>query len=182
VSERPPQLEMELPFLADLPPVEVADGYRLRTYHPGDEAAWCDLVNECIGGEYTEEQCRADLTGQPWFDPADLFFIDPARPGKEGNVVGTACGLRRPDANTQAGYVHMLAVFPEHRGRRLGRALVLAVLHRFRELGYRSAVLQTDDWRSAAIKTYLGLGFRPRHTDASHQQRWTEVMCRLAVK
>ena len=168
---------MALPSLAGLPAAEVADGYRLRTYQPGDESAWCRLVNECIGGECTEEQCRRELTGQPWFDPADLFFV-----GQEGEVVGTACALRRPDLGVEVGYVHMLAVLPEHRGSRLGRTLTLAVLHRLREAGYRSAILQTDDWRLAAIKTYLSLGFRPEMTDESHEGRWREVGGRLETR
>lgn len=146
----------------------------MRTYQPGDESAWCRLVNECIGGEHTEEQCRRELTGRPWFDPAGLFFVE-----QEGEVVGTACALRRPDLGAEVGYVHMLAVLPEHRGHRLGRGLVVAVLHRFQELGYRSAVLKTDDWRLAAIKTYLSLGFRPEMTDQSHPQRWAEALQRL---
>jgi len=168
---------MELPSFADLPVAEVAPGYRLRTYQPGDESAWCRLVNECIGGEYTEEECRRELTGQPWFDPADLFFVE-----EDGEAVGTACALRRPDLGAEVGYVHMLAVLPEHRGHRLGRGLVVAVLHRFRELGYRSAVLKTDDWRMAAISTYLGLGFRPRMTHESHEGRWREVVERSGAR
>ena len=174
MGDRPPQLEMELPSLADLPPVEVAEGYRLRTYQPGDESVWCRLVNECIGGEYTEEQCGRELTGRPWFDPADLFFVEHG-----GEAVGTACALRRPDLGTEAGYVHMVAVKPEHRGHGLGRALVLAVLHRFREMGFRAATLRTDDWRLAAIRMYLGLGFEPKMTDGSHEGRWREVRGRL---
>ncbi len=177
MSERLPQLVMALASLDHVPPVEVADGYRLRAYQPGDEAAWCDLVNGCIGGEYTEEQCRRDILETPGFEAGDLFFAE-----RDGEVVGTAWALRKQRPEEGPGYLHMVAVLAEHRGHRLGRALVLAALHRFRELGYRSAVLQTDDWRSAAIKTYLGLGFRPRHTDPSHEGRWAEVMGSLGAK
>jgi len=170
VSEGLPQLEMELPSLDRLPPVEVADGYRLRAYQPADESLWCRLVNECVGGQWTEEQCRTLMMETPGFEAGDLLFAE-----RDGEVVGTAWALRKQRPEEGPGYLHMVAVFAEHRGHRLGRALVLAALHRFREVGYRSAVLQTDDWRLAAIKVYAGLGFRPKMTHESHEGRWREV-------
>ncbi|MCJ7822097.1 MAG: GNAT family N-acetyltransferase, partial [Armatimonadetes bacterium] len=63
----------------------------------------------------------------------------------------------------------------EHRGRGLGRALVLSVLRRLREVGVASATLDTDDFRLPAIRLYLALGFRPELTHESHAERWRDV-------
>ncbi len=169
---RLPQLQMARASLEGIPEVETPAGYRLRTYRPGDEAAWCRLVNEGIGGDYTEEKCREELIRRPSFDPADLFFAE-----RGGEVVGTACALRQEEG--KPGIVHMVAVSPEHRGHGLGRALVAAVLHRLRELGYAAAELSTDDFRLPAIATYLSLGFQPKFTHESHEERWRAVRERL---
>jgi mycothiol synthase len=169
-----PQLQMDLDSLEQLPEAEVTKGYRLRTYRCGDEAAWCRLINECIGGEYNEESCRSSLTGTEEFSPQDLLFAECS-----GEEVGTACARRGANTPAGVGYVHMVAVAPRHRGKRLGRALVVAVLRRFRELGYRAATLQTDDFRLSAIRLYLDLNFHPTMTDESHPARWEAVLSRL---
>jgi mycothiol synthase len=169
-----PQLQMDLDSLDRLPEAKVAEGYRLRIYQQGDEAAWCRLVNDCIGGRMDEASCRSSLTATPQFAPEDMSL---AEHGAE--VVGTACAHRGAHTPEGVGYVHMVAVDPSHRGKGLGRALTVAVLRRFRELGYRAATLQTDDFRLSAIRLYLGLGFHPAMTDESHPARWEAVLVQL---
>lgn len=172
------QLEMRLPSLTSLPEVRVADGYLLRTYRDGDLAAWARLVSECIGGHYDEAACRESLLmDTSKFAPQDLLFAV-----KDGEMVGTACALRKQATEKGPGYLHMVAVATEHRGRGLGRALVIAVLRRFRELGYREVVLQTDDFRLPAIRTYLAVGFRPVFTHDSHAARWAEAYRQLGLR
>ena len=43
-EEPPPQLEMLRAHLDDLPAIQVPEGYELRTYRPGDDQAWCDIM------------------------------------------------------------------------------------------------------------------------------------------
>jgi mycothiol synthase len=169
-----PQLEMELDCLDSLPEVALPPGYRLRTYQEGDAAAWCQLMAAGIGGEHREEAFLGSVSGPRGFDPEGLFFLE-----KDGQTVGSACAVWREGYAEDTGYVHMVAVDPRHQGRGLGRALTVAVLYRFRELGMRRAVLQTDDFRLPAIRLYLGLGFRPRLTHEGHQVRWREVYHKL---
>jgi mycothiol synthase len=71
---------------------------------------------------------------------------------------------------------------PEHRGKRLGYVVSLAVLHDLRRHGCREAALLTDDPRIPAIKTYLSLGFLPALTDDTHPARWEAVAALLAEK
>ena len=175
MGQQLPQLEMRLTSLDLLPELEVAEGYMLRTYREGDLAAWGRLIAECIGGQYDEAACRESLMmDTPRFAPEDVFFVE-----KEGEVVGTACALRKHAAGEGPGYLHMVAVDPAHRGRHLGRVLAAAALRQFRDLGYRDVVLQTDDFRLPAIRTYLGLGFAPVPTHDSHAARWREVCEKL---
>jgi mycothiol synthase len=164
------QLRMIRPHLRDLPTVALVEGYALRTYQAGDEQAWGDIMNTGIGSEWTVEKVRQDLTQQPQFLADGLFFVTHA-----GQPVGSACAWRVPPEEMRQGYVHMVCVLPEHRGRELGYAVTLAVLHWFRQQGFESAVLQTDDWRLAAIKAYLRLGFEPEILNDEMRQRWVAV-------
>jgi mycothiol synthase len=62
-----------------------------------------------------------------------------------------------------------------HQGFGLGRQLSVAVLRRFATEGLRSAVLETQDFRLAAIATYLDLGFEPVPRDGAQERRWRTV-------
>lgn len=171
-----PQLEMMRPSLEALPQVHTPPGHSLRTFQPGDEAAWCRLVNESVGSEYTPATMRRSLLSQPWFDHRDLFFAE-----EDGTIVGTACAQRERAADEGVGLVHMLAVDPAHRGLGLGRFLLAATLRRLRDVGCRAAALSTDDFRLPAIRLYLAFGFRPNATHESHAGRWQEVLKRLGL-
>lgn len=170
-----PQLEMRIGSLEGLPEVTSPAGYALRTYREGDAPAWCRLVGEAIGGEYRPEAFLEQVSDTDGFDPENLFF---AVDGGD-QPVGTACAIHRPPYAPAVGYVHMVAVDQAHRGRGLGRLLMVAVLHRMREKGDRAAVLTTDDFRLPAISLYLSLGFRPSLTHESHPERWQEIHRRL---
>jgi mycothiol synthase len=170
-----PQLELDRDSLDGLPEVALPPGYRIRSYRPGDAAAWCRLVNEGIGPGWTEEKFEAEMARAVRFSPEDLLFAEVG-----GELVGTAWALRHWERPEEVGYVHMVAVAPAHRGRGLGRALTTAVLRRFREMGLTRATLRTDDHRLAAIKLYLSLGFRPTFSHPSHEARWRCIQARLA--
>src|SRR5262249_36151393 len=158
--------------LDDLPSLDAAlaqlpDGYHLRTYRPGDEATWAEIMNTGELGPWDVARTRAELTGcpDPQFDAEGLFFVTAA---PEERPVGSARAWLLDLLETQTGVLHMVCVRPEHRGRRLSHALCLAVLHRFRQRGFRRVLLNTHDWRLGAIKVYLELGFRPVYRDAAH--------------
>ncbi|MDP9363358.1 MAG: GNAT family N-acetyltransferase, partial [Chloroflexota bacterium] len=70
---------------------------------------------------------------------------------------------------------------PAHCGRGLGRAVTLATLHRFRELGRRDAVLETDPPRLPAIRLYLALGFRPEPFGPEDDDCWRSVLAALGA-
>jgi len=155
--------------LTDLPNFEVPEGYDLRTYLPGDEQAWADIMNTGIG-EWTAEKCRENLTSKPQFLPDGLFFVTFL-----GTPVGSACAWRKSPDEWKAGILHMICVIPEHRSKRLGHVLNLAVLHYFRDHGFHEVWLSTDGFRIPAIKSYLRIGFEPHIFGHLHQERWQAV-------
>jgi ribosomal protein S18 acetylase RimI-like enzyme len=89
---------------------------------------------------------------------------------------------RHADLGVRTGSLHMVCALSEHRGQGLGRLVSLAALHYLRDHGFPCAILHTDDWRLAAIRSYLGLGFVPAYVDdpaASHVVRWSVAFATL---
>jgi mycothiol synthase len=168
------QLRMER-VLDDLPPVAVPVGYELRTYRPGDESGWVGLVDGPIG-PWDEATARRDFFADPTVPADGVFFLV-----RGHEYVATATARRRPEDGPDTGYVAMVVVAPQHRGHGLGYLASLAVLYRLREWGLRRAILETDDWREAAVRTYLRLGFTPVHVTEDHPRRWQALFSRLAA-
>lgn len=147
--------------------------YRLRTYQAGDEAAWAQLMVAGDLGSWDVERVVSELTGVAWpqFDPQGLFML--VTPNDE--LVGSACAwLTRPE-ETVTGTLHMVCVAPKHRGHGLGRYVCTAVLARFRDRGFRETALVTQTYRTAAVRLYLKLGFRPVYREPDAKARWAGV-------
>jgi len=170
------QLFMRRPDLEDLPEIRLPPGYGIRTYRPGDEAAWSYIISKTIGGGSDPERCRREIIEKPQFSPDRLFFLT-----WKGKPVGSACAWQQKPEEKEAGYVHMVGVLEEHRGKGLGYMLVLKTLYWFREHGFKYATLHTDDFRIPAIKTYLKLGFLPVFTDETHPARWRTIEGKLGI-
>lgn len=169
----PDQLRMRRLTYDGLPDVDLPVGYCLRTYRPGDEAVWADIINRAGQlGEYTSEKVRTSLTAQDRFHPEGLVFVTAA----EGEPVATACAWLNAKDDWRAGQVHMVAVVPEHRGKRLSYWASIAVCDVFRRWGVPQIFLLTDEFRKAAVKVYLNLGFIPIIRSAEHYRRWIEIL------
>ena len=164
------QLSMIKRNLEELPEIDIPEEYGLRTYRPGDEEAWAEIMSSGIG-EWTPDKCREELISQPQFLPDGLFFMT-----CHGHPIGSACAYRNSPEQWEEGYLHMVCVLPEHRGKQLGYLLTLAVLRYFHDHGFKQVVLQTDDFRVPAIKAYLRLGFEPLFTDDTHPDRWKKLL------
>lgn len=168
------QLRMMRPDLEGLPEISVPDGYALRAYRSGDEAAWSEIMNTGIGTDWTAEKCRKELTETEPFMADGCFFAT-----RSGVAVATACAYDVQPEGISAAQVHMVCARPAHRGMGLGRLVTLAVLHYMRERGFAAAFLGTDDFRVPAVKTYLGLGFIPDYIEDSHRLRWSAVFTKV---
>jgi len=172
-----PQLEMFREHLKDLPDIREVAGYITRIYQPGDELAWCNIMEGNVGSNWTEETCRQKLTQDPRFKAENLFFIT-----HKDIAIASTCAWQSPAQSPETGEVHMVGALPEHRGKGLGHLLNALVLHRLKDLGYQKAHLKTDDWRLPAIKTYLDAGFQPLNTHESHPERWDKILSELGIQ
>jgi len=170
------QLLMRRPNLDALPPIPpLPQGYTLRTYQAGDLEPLAELMHGAFDDpEWTSEKVREALVEAP--DVKTIYIID-----YQGKPVATASVRLIPDRFPGSGYVHWVAVAPDHRGNKLGYIVSLATLHEFARLGCKDAVLETDDQRLPAIKTYQSLGFKAVHVHESHLLRWAQIAEMLAA-
>lgn len=90
-------------------------------------------------------------------------------------VAATASCQLLPARFVNAGVVHMVGALAAHAGKGLGGLVTHAVMARFARMGYPAIYLTTDDFRLAAIRTYLKLGFVPDLQDEDHGERWAAV-------
>ena len=158
--------------LEDLPPVELPPTYTIRTYRPGDQAAFVQIKNRVFvgavaaGRDWTVADFQRGFLDSPHFHPERIFFAI-----HNGEPVGTASAWATAHEGREVGLMHWVAVMPEHRGRGLGKALNVRALHRLAELGYREAVLNTGERREAAVRLYYSLGFRDYCRRAVYEKR-----------
>ena len=171
VQEPLTQLEMLRDHLNDLPEIEVPDGYELRAYRNDDAIYWCEIMEGNVGQNWTEEKFHEKMSSDPRFHADGLFFAT-----HNDHPVASACAWRPSIEESIVGDVHMVGALGEHRGRGLGHLVNSAVLAKLKEQGFEKAHLKTDDWRLAAINSYLKAGFAPLNTHISHAERWEVIL------
>ena len=167
---RRPNLQALPDLSALLPP-----GYALREQRPDEDmAGLAALLGAAFPKDaWTPEKARAVLVADATVKT--IFVIE-----HNAAPVATASARLLPDTYPGSGYVHWVAAHPAHQGRRLGYLATLATLRAFVRLGCRDAVLETDDFRLPAIKTYRRLGFVPEFRHPSHPERWAQIEALLA--
>ena len=153
-------------------------GYHLRSYCEGDDIHWANIISDSFGGRVrTAQDTQNEITNRDVFVPDGLFFIT-----HQDIPIATACAWRQTVDESDVGYVHMVGVVGEHTGRKLGKWVSLAVLLYFSENGFTCSMLDTDDFRIPAIKTYLNLGFIPVYVDNTQTERWQEIFKTLNLQ
>ena len=72
------------------------------------------------------------------------------------------------------GRVHFVGALPAERGKGLGRAVVVAIMHYFADRGFQKVMLGTQGYRKPAVQLYLSLGFQPWPHDEEEARIWAE--------
>ncbi len=152
--------------LSVLPEIKLPDGISLVTHKDGMEKAWEGLIEASF-----ESHSDFDDTLRNWrgYAPENVFYIL-----KGDKVFSTASAVENQYYPSE-GWLHMVGTHPDARRLGFGKVVTLAALHSFKKRGYKSVVLSTDDFRIAAIKTYLKLGFEPVCSDDTHEECWNKI-------
>jgi len=176
VDDRLPQLYMIRDNLRDLLPIVLPSTCCVRSFHEGDAPVWTRIIATSFEARPEKYDFNGIMRADPAFQPERIFFIE-----HNGTPVATASAWHKPERWGESGVVHYVGVSPGHRGMKLGYWVTLRALHRFVEEGRSRAVLETDDFRLPAVKTYLNLGFVPLVQHPSHPDRWRTVFAALGT-
>ena len=152
-----PQLKMIFNAeTAPMPELTVAEGFRLRTIADSE----LELYNELrvsVGFPAWEPDYLQKFRGKVL--PDAMFLIEEISTGRFA-ASATAETTDMPEFSS-VGVLGWVMTHPDLRGHHLGRSVSVAAMHRLYEAGYRAFSLLTDDFRLAAVKTYLDLGWKP---------------------
>ena len=119
-------------------------------------------VFPCLGDRYGCRQLMREITEKKGFLPETTWLIGRCRSDQAGRAYcGTIQGLSEPGP---VGAVQNLGVVPDHRGRGLGRALLLKALEGFQLCGLNHAFLEVTAENDQAIRLYRLAGFRRSRT------------------
>jgi mycothiol synthase len=167
-----PQLQMVWPeqLVATPPKVELPDGYTIRTYEPGDEARFYEVMAQAGWSGWNDEKLK------PWLSRIlpDGWFMIISETNDE--IAATAMCLHNyKEVNPFQGELGWLACDPAHRGRGLGLVVSAAVTARLIGAGYRRICLYTEDFRLGALKTYLKLRYVPLLYSPQLLGRWQAI-------
>jgi mycothiol synthase len=147
------------------------DGYSL---HPCDEEEIDSLV-ALLRAAFEDENWTVDKAREALIDAPDVKTTHVIT--HQGQVIATASSRLLPEYYPGSGYLHWVASHPDFRGQRLGYIISLAVLYEFVEIGCWDAVLETQDPRIPAIKTYFHLDFEPVFRDDA--ERWEAIRAQI---
>jgi ribosomal protein S18 acetylase RimI-like enzyme len=132
-----------------------------------DVAAVAALHSVVFAGGAKSRDERAALMRAPGYQPAlDLIAVGP-----DGALAGYALGLTAPMERERlgqaTGWIEFVGVERSQRGRGLGRALILRLLHAMRGAGLDTALLSTGAANLAAWGLFTTCGFA-----LWHEIRW----------
>ena len=160
--------------LGSVPEAVPPAGYAVRTYRPGDEPRFHELMELAGWPGWDDKRLSYSLNR---ILPDGWFMVEHRA---SGTIVASAMALHNYKSTYPFwGELGWLAADPDHSGQGLGMAVSACVVRRFVAAGYRLIHLHTEDFRLAAIKSYLTLGFVPWIDGPDGDVYWAPVLDRL---
>lgn len=157
--------------------VKLPEGYTIRAYQPGDEAAWAAL--HVATGDFTAPEEASAYFLQTYASDLSraLFAIAP-----DGSVVGTVTAWHDPRRDATVRSLHWLAVDEQHQRKGLGKALCKTAMKLMRREDNAAPVyLHTQPWSWKAVLLYAALGFKLQRTDtfAAYENQYEAAMAAM---
>lgn len=160
--------ELERDLAQPIPDVTLPEGIRIETYGPEWSEPTRDAHNEAFRDHWgSQPEAREDWEAAHRLSAfrADLSFVAVARDAAGQDIV---VAYLLSDVNEEEweangysfGFVDLLGVRRDWRGRKLAQALLTHAMRAYRHEGLQRAVLDVDaDSPTGAVALYAGLGF-----------------------
>lgn len=145
--------------------------FSMRHATPEDHTAWENIISQTF---HFQSNFKSNMMNEACFSYKNVILLF-----HDDKAVATASAWKRSrwtDAfGEKTGYIHMVAVLEEYRGRHLGAVISRAAIEKSFENGNDRCILQTDDYRISALLTYVKIGFEPVIVDRNQYERWENV-------
>ncbi len=153
-----------------LPELVIPAGFRLRCIEDAEIARYSALR---VSVGFSSWDLQQLLSFRNKVLPEGLLLIEEEASG----LFAASATAETTDIATmpELGVIGWVMTHPDFQGRHLGRAVSVAVMYRLYAAGYRSFSLLTDDFRIAALKTYLALGWKPWLYEQDMEERWIKI-------
>ena len=149
--------------------LQVARGFELCHFVPGDEEGLCALQNLAFAGSWgfhpnTAEEIRY-MVNTSCCHPEGILLIT------ENRRMIAYCWTMDDPVEKEKGYIRMMGVDPDCRGRGLGRAILLAGIEFLMVRGMGEIELSVDSRNTAAKRLYESAGFKRKGTTLWYQRK-----------
>lgn len=149
---------------------DIPKGYSLRTYQYGDKEELIDLMKNSGFTDWDSQ--RFDQAIKLCLPNGFILIVH----NETNKIVATFMARHLSDeSHPFGGRLDWLAVAPDHRGIGLGYIVTAVATNRLIKMGYSNIYVTTDDYRLAAIKTFLKAGFVPNLYREGMAERWEKV-------
>lgn len=176
--DQAPDICMEKTPLTNLPEVSLPHGYMIRPIAIEEGYLWEQVMDQSYGN-FAAGTFQKIMVENYDYDPerVRIMFDENCQP------CATATSWRQHYRwGSGIGYVLFVGVAKPYQGHGLGYQITLHVLHDFVNHGFHSAILETDDYRLPALKTYLKLGFLPRIVHPQQYKQWETIFASLGIE
>jgi len=143
--------------LEDLKPVDLPDGYKVRTVSGVEEAGAVSVLHAAgFGSSWTPEMYARVMTS-PGYSPDREFVVE----APNGDLA--AFCVTWPDIVNRVGLFEPVAVHPDYRRLGLGRAVMRAGMAAMRSSGMEHAEVMYETTNAGSGPLYRDEGFVPTH-------------------
>ena len=155
----------------EVPSLNLPDGHSLRSFSIGeDELTLTELQNAAFGENWgfcpnTVEEISARVRSKLCDPKGIIFLVDGDQP------VAYNWTLRASNSKASIGWISMTGAHPDHRGKGLGTAAVVAGMDYLKAKGVDGIELEVDADNAPAREMYLKLGFEKVASTVWYEKR-----------
>ena len=165
--------QLQMIFNAETTPIPEAippEGFRFRTIADAELPAYNEL--RVAAGFTAWKESDLALFRERVLNDA-VYLIEESATGRFAASAAASSSLM--PVHLRHGSLDWVMTHPDFRGKHLGRIVSVRAMQRLYRHGYRTYYLLTDDVRVPAIKTYLGLGWKPWLFREDMEPRWRKI-------
>ena len=161
-----------------LPELALPEGFSLINILPEDLERY-NALRQSVGFSLWNPAAMEKYHNTKVIKGGHLVIADSA----SGQYAASAAAeISRFEEYPQIGELGWVMTSPDFQGKRLGSIVSIAAMHTLYRAGYRAFYLLTDDFRKAALKTYLKIGWQPWLYAEDMEERWCNIAAEFGMK